>query len=114
MFVGAIALGCENDSIDQQSCSIPATIRDRTGIDGCGFVFELADGSDLKPILPVIFCATPPLPKEITEDPLYNFDFVDGKKVLISYDEKPMASTCAVSAHVKITCITTVPPTAGE
>jgi hypothetical protein len=82
-----------------------ATIKDLTGLDGCGFVFELADGSRLEPQM-WGYCGTPPLPKEVTENPLYNFQFVDGKKVRIGYEEvKDAASICMVGKIVKITCI---------
>jgi hypothetical protein len=83
-----------------------ATVKDLTGLDGCGFVFELSDGSKLEPIRQVIRCGTPPLPKEVTEDPLYNFQFVDGKKVRIAYEEiTEAASICMVGKVVKITCL---------
>jgi hypothetical protein len=103
VFLASLFIRCENDSIGD--CSIPATIRDLTGLDGCGFVLELANGSRLEPERPFIFCGTPPLPKEITEDPLYNFEFVDGKRVRISYYETNRPSICMVGPTVKITCI---------
>lgn len=82
-----------------------ATVKDLTGLDGCGFVFELADGTRLEPQM-LFFCGTPPLPKEVTENPLYNFQFVDGKKVRIDYEVIPdAASICMVGKIVKITCI---------
>lgn len=90
-------------------CSTNATIRDLTGLDGCGFVFELEDGSYLEPVLPLLLCGTPPLPKEVTEDPLYNFEFVDGKRVVISYEETEGVSICMVGLIVKITCIREAP-----
>jgi hypothetical protein len=103
VFLVSLFIRCESDSIGD--CSIPATVRDLTGFDGCGFVFELEDGTRLEPDRPVIFCGTPPLPKEVTEDPLYNFEFVDGKKVRISYEETNRPSICMVGPTVKITCI---------
>jgi hypothetical protein len=92
-----VAITCENAAL--------ATVKDLTGLDGCGFVFELADGSRLEPQM-LWFCGTPPLPKEITENPLYNFQWVDGKKVRIAYEEIPdAASICMVGKIVKITCL---------
>lgn len=97
--------GCQENSIEQSECSVPATVRDLTSLDGCGWVFELGDGTRLEPERVVFFCGTPPLPKEVTEDPLYNFEWADGKKVNISYQEVDAGSICMVGPVVKITCI---------
>ncbi len=94
---------CNDD--DTNTCSTYATIKDLTGLDGCGYVFELEDGSRLEPVRQLLFCGTPPLPKEITEDPLYGFEFVNGKRVRISYEETGSASICMAGPVVKITCI---------
>jgi hypothetical protein len=99
-------MGCEEESLTI-SCSnaVTATVRDLRGLDGCGFVFELADGTKLEPQF-IGFCGTPPLPKDVTENPLNNFQFVDGKQVKIGFEELPnAASICMVGKVVKITCI---------
>lgn len=101
--VGFTFTQCNDD--DKSSCSTYATVRDLSGLDGCGFVLELEDGTTLEPRIPVLFCGTPPVPKEITEDPLYGFEFVDGKRVKISYEETGDMSICMVGPVVKITCI---------
>ena len=107
LFTGMILFtACENE-VETNSCNpgTLATVKDLTGLDGCGFVFELSDGTRLEPQL-LLFCGTPPLPKEVTENPLYNFQFVDGKKVRIGYEEIPdAASICMVGKIVKITCL---------
>ena len=98
---------CDDETFATKSCNpgTLATVKDLTGLDGCGFVFELADGTRLQPEM-WGFCGTPPLPDEVTENPLYNFQFVDGKKVRIGYEEvKGAASICMVGKIVKITCI---------
>jgi hypothetical protein len=98
---------CEDDKINNVSCTDGelATVKDLTGLDGCGFVFELSDGTRLEPMR-LLFCGTPPLPEEVTEDPLYNFQFIDGKQVRIKYEVLPdAASICMVGKIVKITCI---------
>jgi hypothetical protein len=97
-----------NDDAPDSSCTTYATVRDLTGLDGCGFVFELEDGSTIEPILPTLFCGTPLPPKEITEDPLYGFEFAEGKVVKISYKETKRASICMVGPMAEITCITEV------
>jgi hypothetical protein len=104
LLFAVVFLQCSTDNELETTCSTPAVIRDLTGLDGCGFVFELTDGTRLEPQR-MFFCGTPPLPKEVTEDPLYNFIFVDGKHVFISYEETEGASPCMVGKMVKITCI---------
>lgn len=106
LFVSMIMFSCADENIDKlDECSTPATVKDLTGLDGCGFVFELEDGTRLEPQR-IFFCGTPPLPKEAIEDPLYNFQFVDGKKVLIEYEELDDAvSICMVGSVVRITCL---------
>jgi len=97
---------CDEEKIIS-SCdtSVLATVRDLTGLDGCGFVFELADGTKLQPQL-LFFCGTPPLPKEVTENPLYNFEWVDGKQVRIAYEVIPDgANICMAGQIVRITCL---------
>lgn len=99
-------LGCDEEPLSA-SCdnAVFATLKDLTGLDGCGFVFELADGTKLQPQM-LGYCGTPPLPKEMTENPLYNFQWVDGKQVRITWEEIPDAmSICMVGKVVKITCI---------
>ncbi|MBL7876247.1 MAG: hypothetical protein JNL53_11325 [Cyclobacteriaceae bacterium] len=101
-----ILSGCDEEPL-HMTCdqSQLATVRDLTGLDGCGYVFELADGTRLEPMR-LFYCGTPPLSKEMTEDPLYDFEFLDGKKVKIAYEEIPdAASICMVGKIVKITCL---------
>lgn len=99
-------LSCEEEVDSSVPCTqgVEATVRDLTGLDGCGFVFELNDGTKLEPYM-IGYCGTPPLPKEVTEDPLYQFEFVDGKKVIIGYEETKAFSVCMVGPVVKITCL---------
>jgi hypothetical protein len=97
--------GCAEENESVPTCAVPATVRDMNGLDGCGWVFELSDGSKLIPYW-TWFCGTPPLPKEMTEDPLYNFEYVDGKQVLISFEIMADVATGCMSGEVaKITCI---------
>lgn len=106
-----ILCGCSEEMPSPENmpgpCSIPATVRDLSGLDGCGYVFELSDGTRLVPII-VGYCGTPPLPKHVTSNPLYNFEFVDGKKVLISYTPSEGVTACMAGNSVTITCISEV------
>jgi hypothetical protein len=110
LFVAIVFMTCSEDSpVEVTECSTPATIKDLTGLDGCGFVFELEDGTRLEP-LRIFYCGTPPLPKDMPADPLHGFEIIDGKKVTISYDVvENYASTCMAGQVVKITCIQEAP-----
>ena len=99
----ALLVGCSPDGTDPR-CSTRATVRDLTGFDGCGFVFELEDGTRLEPVRNM-YCGTEPFTPPV-DDPLYNFEFVDGKKVTIAYELVNAPSICMVGPSVKITCLT--------
>jgi hypothetical protein len=101
---------CDNDNAPSKSCSTPVTVRNFSGLDGCGYVFELGDGTIIEPYL-VLYCGTPPLPKEITQDALYRFNWVDGKKVFIDFNViDSLASTCMAGKIAKITCLRDAEP----
>jgi hypothetical protein len=107
--IAIFTVACSDETLEVPACGVPATVRDLTGLDGCGFVFEASGecgfGSYLIP-LRMRFCGTPPLSEEITEDPLYNFEFVEGKRVSISYElMEDYGSACMAGQVVKITCI---------
>jgi hypothetical protein len=106
-FSASLFWSCEENKITSISCDqgVLATVKDLTGLDGCGFIFELSDGTRLEPIR-LMYCGTPEIPKEVTEDPLYDFQFIDGKQVRIGYEEVTDAmSICMVGKIVRITCI---------
>lgn len=105
MVAGGAFLQCNDDTADPETeCLTAATVRDLSGLDGCGFVFEKSDGSYLEPVRN-FFCGTPPLPQDVENDPLRNFTFRDGQRVMIGYTPAEMASVCMAGAVVKITCI---------
>lgn len=103
-----ILVSCDKE-VDEDvnpSCELKATVRDLTGLDRCGFVFELEDGTRLEPVR-IFFCGTPGPGPELQEDPLYDFEFIDGKKVKISYHLlNDYGSYCMVGPLVRITCLT--------
>jgi hypothetical protein len=105
---------CAYDDLDGSSagCTTRATVVDLTGLDGCGWVFELEDGTRLEPMM-VFRCGTPPMPDEAL-NPLDKFEFVNGKRVLIGYEETHSMSICMVGPTVKITCITEVTTPSNE
>jgi hypothetical protein len=102
---------CKKDEeIQKAGCTTQATVRDLTGLDGCGFVFELEDGTRLEP-LRLFYNGTPLLPKEMPKDPLLDFVFEAGKKVKIGYELAESASVCMAGPVVKVTCIEEISPT---
>ncbi|HEY9046155.1 MAG TPA: hypothetical protein VIN08_09675 [Ohtaekwangia sp.] len=106
LFITAVMLAChdkEEEIVEPGDCSIPATVRNKQGLDGCGYVFELTDGTILEPA-PLLFCGTPPLPSK-EQYPLIDFQFAEGKKVLLEYEVTDMPSACMLGKTVNITCI---------
>lgn len=67
-----------------------AKLKDLTGLDGCGMVIELQDGSYLEPT-------------NLSE---MDIEIVDGKKIWVSYHTAPnLASICMAGNIVEIDCI---------
>jgi hypothetical protein len=87
-----ILLGISITSCMKQACpgGVKATMLDLAGLDGCGFVLELEDGSRLEPL-------------NLNE---YDFSPKDGLKLRVSYKEEPSGSFCMVGPSVRIECIT--------
>lgn len=106
---GVLSLSaCEDEVASAKTCNpgTLATVKDLRGLDGCGFVFELADGTRLLPTPLLVVCFAPSNESEQIVDPLVNFEFIDGKQVRISYEEvTDMANICMTGKMVKITCI---------
>jgi hypothetical protein len=77
--------------VDTQNCQTLATVKDFTGLDGCGLMIVLDNGDKL-------------LPNTIS-DP--NFTLREGQRIKINYKElEDMMSVCmAEKAIVEITCI---------
>jgi hypothetical protein len=100
---------CDVTKRSDDHCSTLATYRDLTGLDGCGFVLELEDGTRLEPV-PVFMCGTPPLPEN--PPPTIDFEPVDGTRVYIDYEEVDgFGSICMVGKTVRLTCISKVEST---
>ena len=90
------------------ACSQEAVVKDLTGLDGCGFVFELQDGTRLIPEQRVYVQAP-----DLQDDPIYHFEMKDGEKVKISYRDSELLGACMAGEIVFITCITSL-ETDGE
>jgi hypothetical protein len=112
----SVLFGCDTEQQEEPApvCEVNATVRDLRGLDGCGFVFELEDGTRLEPIR-VFYCGTPPLAAEIQNDPLFDFEFTEGKRVKISFNVmNDIGSICMAGPSVKITCLTERPSNQTE
>ncbi len=84
-------------------CTQPATVVNLTGLDGCGWALEMADGTRLEPERRTY--VQPPKPEE---DPIYFFEWKEGDKVRISYQKSDAGSICMAGKVVFITCIQSV------
>ena len=75
--------------IVDSECELTGTVKDYTGLDGCGYLIELDNGKILEPAIVD-----------------YPFKFRDNQRVKLSYLEIPgMASICMVGIIAEITCI---------
>jgi hypothetical protein len=92
-----LVLSC--DHIDEYPCTRKATVVDM-GL-GCGFGFELEDGTRLQHMWQLDNCVPR---KEDANHPLTRFKYVAGKRVLIGYD-KVKTGSCPNTTPVFITCI---------
>ena len=88
IFILFFSLNCSDE---ETSCEIKATLRDYTGLDGCGFVLVLDNGEVLEM-------------GGFDEEP--DFQFNDGMEVSISYEEmQGVATICMVGSIVRIMCM---------
>ena len=113
IIVAFVALGlwsCESEAVEaDKSCVYNATVEDLSGLDGCGYLFKLENGDYLEPVWRWGFCGTPPLPEGATEDPLWDFQFEDGRKVRLGFEHtNDYGSICMKGKTVIITCLETI------
>jgi hypothetical protein len=78
--------GCrKNECVDGEK----AVLRDLNGLDGCGFVVELTDGTRLEPV-------------NLSD---FSVSLTDGKPVWVEYHEISSGSICMVGTTVQIDCL---------
>jgi hypothetical protein len=80
-FVGCKKKGCHN--------SEKAVIRDYHGLDGCGYIIELTDGTRLEPV-------------NIND---FSLGLSDGKPIWVRYHEIGAGSICMVGKTVEVECL---------
>jgi hypothetical protein len=101
-FVATLSLTACKQPPSASACEggVEATVVDLKGLDGCQYVFELSDGVRLLPQTPA---------EGATGDPLSNFVFEAGKKVIITYEAVDGMSICMAGKLVKINCLAEQP-----
>ena len=88
-FALLLVLSCRNED-DILLCDEKATLRDFTGLDGCSYVLVLDD----EKVLEI---------GDLEVEP--DFQFRDGLRVSVSYEELNSASICMVGSIVRVLCI---------
>jgi hypothetical protein len=90
----------DNKELNTGNCDIKATVKDFTGLDGCGKMLELENG---KKLIPFLECGTPPLPEAYV---VYN-KITYGTKVTISFSEVDLklGDACMAGEYVYLNCI---------
>jgi hypothetical protein len=87
VIVAFLFVSCNRSSCDNAQA---ATIEDYTGLDGCGLVIKLQNGTVLEP----------------TNLNDFNITLTDGVKVWVKYHElSGMGSICMVGSIVEIDCL---------
>lgn len=89
-YVKAIQLTCLTVPQTDTSavCTYTGTVHDKTGLDGCGLVVELDNGTVIEPVLSNI-----------------SFSMYDKQRVKLAYKELEMVSICMGGKIAEITCI---------
>jgi len=84
-----LVLSCRKED-DTLLCDEKATLRDFTGVDGCSYVLVLDD----EKVLEI---------GDLEVEP--DFQFRDGLRVSVTYEELSSASVCMVGSIVRVLCI---------
>ena len=85
----SLFLSCRNED-DALLCNEKATLREFTGFDGCAYVLVLDD----EEVLEI---------GELVFEP--DFEFSDGLRVSVTYEEFSSASICMIGPMVRVLCI---------
>ena len=88
-FVLLLVLSCRNED-DTFLCDEKAILRNFTGLDGCSYVLVLDD----EQVLEI---------GDLEVEP--DFQFRDGLRVSVTYEELSSASICMVGSIVRVLCI---------
>ena len=89
IFALSLFLSCRNED-DALLCDEKATLRDFSGFDGCAYVLIL----DNEEVLEI---------GELEFEP--DFEFSDGLRVSVTYEEFSSSSICMIGPMVRLLCI---------
>jgi hypothetical protein len=94
LFLGLSTLLLSLVAVDSstKSCpnGLPGTLVDATGLDGCGWLIELDNGTTLEPV-------------GLSE---FDVPLVDGKRIYVEYAVMPLSpSICMAGTKAKIKCL---------
>ena len=110
LLVFSTAIGaCEEDGCPKGKCDNKGTLRDFTALEGCGWVIVGDNGIFYKTVSKWGWCGTGLTEEDLMSDPLYKFEWIDGKRVSFSFDKKSSEKTdCMSGKSVVITCISEI------
>jgi hypothetical protein len=101
------SFSCKKEEHLKAPCTTPATVRDLSSQSGCGFVFELTDGTKIAPV-----AESHQAPGgggchggQSHESTFTNFSMVEGKKVKIGYEITNATANSCGALSAKILCI---------
>ena len=101
-----ILLSCNEAEPVPGNCDYTATVIDLSGVDGCGFVLETADGTRYEPIF-ILMCGNG---AEYQESPVVHLDLKHGQTVSFSYESWEGGTICMAGTPVRITCMVEIAP----
>ncbi len=107
-FILVLSFSCKkHEELHHAACGTSATVRDLRSQSGCGFVFELTDGTKLEPSTTTTStthtCGSHN--SSATSNSLSNFSFQDGQKVKIGFEIINSTTNACGAKAAKITCV---------
>lgn len=103
LMTGLFNCGGKDAAENAPSCSHAATVRDFTGLDGCGLMFVLEDGTHLMPERRTYVTAP-----SMQDDPMYYYEMKAGDEVKLSYDATNLNNVCMAGTTGFVTCLTKI------
>jgi hypothetical protein len=96
-----------HEELHKSNCGTSATVRDLSSQSGCGFVFELADGTKISPVAKSkqVHGSGGCHGGQSYENALINFSLVEGKKVKIGYAITNTTANSCDALSAEILCI---------
>lgn len=92
ILLSILIISCNPTKTTSSKCTTEGIVKNKTGLDGCKFLIELADGTTLNPI-------------EFSDK---SVELKDGQKIRFSYEPLDAMNICMAGETVKITCISEI------